>query len=95
MLHLYAALAEKERRLISERTTAALQAKKANGDGYIEDWPHGLAFPIASQPACAHVRFGSRLCENSEVQMARRNSVSIFLDFRNQLHCEFVLAEGN
>src|SRR3979490_2982085 len=31
MLHLYAALAEKERRLISERTTAALQAKKAGG----------------------------------------------------------------
>src|SRR3981189_2896217 len=31
ILHLYAALAEKERRLISERTTAALQAKKASG----------------------------------------------------------------
>ena len=31
MLHLYAALAEKERRLITDRTTAALQAKKANG----------------------------------------------------------------
>jgi DNA invertase Pin-like site-specific DNA recombinase len=31
MLHLYAALAEKERRLISERTTAALQAKKVSG----------------------------------------------------------------
>src|SRR4030081_3923901 len=31
MLHLYAALAEKERRLISERTTAALQAKRAAG----------------------------------------------------------------
>src|SRR6476620_6802300 len=31
MLHLYAALAEKERRLISERTRAALQAKKAGG----------------------------------------------------------------
>src|SRR3981189_3764248 len=31
MLHLYAALAEKERRLISERTMAALQAKKASG----------------------------------------------------------------
>jgi DNA invertase Pin-like site-specific DNA recombinase len=31
MLHLYAALAEKERRLISERTKAALSAKKANG----------------------------------------------------------------
>src|SRR5215211_954517 len=31
MLHLYAALAEKERRLISERTKAALRAKKAAG----------------------------------------------------------------
>ena len=31
MLHLFAALAEKERRLISERTKAALQAKKASG----------------------------------------------------------------
>jgi len=31
MLHLYAALAEKERRLIAERTKAALAAKKATG----------------------------------------------------------------
>jgi DNA invertase Pin-like site-specific DNA recombinase len=31
MLHLYAALAEKERRLISERTKAALAAKKGRG----------------------------------------------------------------
>jgi DNA invertase Pin-like site-specific DNA recombinase len=31
MLHLYAALAEKERRLIAERTKAALQAKRATG----------------------------------------------------------------
>src|SRR3954468_17354110 len=31
MLHLYAALAEKERRLISERTKAALAVKKATG----------------------------------------------------------------
>jgi DNA invertase Pin-like site-specific DNA recombinase len=31
VLHLYAALAEKERRMISERTRAALQAKKAAG----------------------------------------------------------------
>jgi DNA invertase Pin-like site-specific DNA recombinase len=30
MLHLYAALAEKERRVISERTRAALAAKKAS-----------------------------------------------------------------
>lgn len=31
MLHIYAALAEKERRLISERTRAALTARKAKG----------------------------------------------------------------
>jgi DNA invertase Pin-like site-specific DNA recombinase len=31
MLHLYAALAEKERRLISQRTKDALAAKKAQG----------------------------------------------------------------
>jgi DNA invertase Pin-like site-specific DNA recombinase len=31
MLHLYAALAEEERRLISERTKAALAAKKVQG----------------------------------------------------------------
>ena len=31
MLHLYAALAEKERRLISERTRAALGARRAQG----------------------------------------------------------------
>jgi DNA invertase Pin-like site-specific DNA recombinase len=31
LLHIYAALAEKERRLISERTKAALQAAKARG----------------------------------------------------------------
>jgi DNA invertase Pin-like site-specific DNA recombinase len=31
MLHIYAALAEKERRMISERTRAALQARKKQG----------------------------------------------------------------
>lgn len=31
MIHIYAALAEKERRLISQRTTAALKAAKARG----------------------------------------------------------------
>src|SRR5205823_10735441 len=31
MLHLYAALAEKERRLIAERTQSALAARKAQG----------------------------------------------------------------
>ena len=32
MLHLYAAFAEKERNLISQRTKAALAAKKARGE---------------------------------------------------------------
>ncbi len=32
MLHIYAALAEKERRMISERTRAALQARKKQGN---------------------------------------------------------------
>ncbi len=31
MLHLYAALAEKERRVIGERTSAALASRKAQG----------------------------------------------------------------
>jgi DNA invertase Pin-like site-specific DNA recombinase len=33
MLHIYAALAEKERRMISERTKQALASAKANGSG--------------------------------------------------------------
>jgi DNA invertase Pin-like site-specific DNA recombinase len=41
MLHLYAALAEKERRLIAERTKAALAAKKAAGARLGN--PHNLA----------------------------------------------------
>jgi DNA invertase Pin-like site-specific DNA recombinase len=42
MLHLYAALAEKERRLIAERTKAALAAKKAAGARLGN--PHNLAY---------------------------------------------------
>ena len=38
MLHLYAALAEKERRLISERTKAALTARKALGAKLGNPW---------------------------------------------------------
>jgi DNA invertase Pin-like site-specific DNA recombinase len=41
MLHLYAALAEKERRLISDRTKAALAAKKAAGARFGN--PHNIA----------------------------------------------------
>ena len=43
MLHVYVALAEKERALISERTRAALQAVKARG--------RKLGSPIAAQTA--------------------------------------------
>jgi DNA invertase Pin-like site-specific DNA recombinase len=35
MLHVYAALAEQERRMISQRTRAALQAKKASGKPWV------------------------------------------------------------
>lgn len=47
MLHIYAALAEKERRMISERTKAALAARKARGlplgNPNLENLPHGRA----------------------------------------------------
>jgi DNA invertase Pin-like site-specific DNA recombinase len=41
MLHIYAALAEKERRMISERTKQALASAKANGKqlGGLRDYP--------------------------------------------------------
>lgn len=43
MLHLYAALAEKERALISARTKAALAAKRADGSGWKPGNPKNLA----------------------------------------------------
>jgi DNA invertase Pin-like site-specific DNA recombinase len=43
MLHLYAALAEKERALISARTKAALAAKKADGTGWKPGNPSNLS----------------------------------------------------
>jgi len=41
MLHLYAALAEKERRLISERTKAALASRKTTGVKLFSGRGHG------------------------------------------------------
>lgn len=41
MLHQYAALAERERRLISERTRAALQAKKRSAQRWAIFEPEG------------------------------------------------------
>src|SRR5436190_19499612 len=64
MLHLYAALAEKERRLISDRTRSALAARKAHGASGIErthaqrrSWavrfrsPKRRPLPITSSPS--------------------------------------------
>jgi DNA invertase Pin-like site-specific DNA recombinase len=55
MLHLYAALAEKERRLISERTKAALAAKKAQGTklGNPRNLATAGALGRAAQASCA------------------------------------------
>jgi DNA invertase Pin-like site-specific DNA recombinase len=63
MLHLYAALAEKERRLISERTRAALAAKKAQGTllGNRTNLAAAQAKGIATNRATASVFAGSVL----------------------------------
>jgi DNA invertase Pin-like site-specific DNA recombinase len=55
MLHLYAALAEKERSLIAERTKAALAAKKSNGAklGNLSNLDHAGAIGRATQIAAA------------------------------------------
>jgi hypothetical protein len=55
MLHLYAALAEKERRLISERTRSALQACKAQGAslGNPSNAPEAAAIGRSVQTAAA------------------------------------------
>lgn len=58
MLHLYAALAEKERAMISERTRAALRAKRAWGEllGNRRNLPEAQALGHAAQTADAHNR---------------------------------------
>jgi hypothetical protein len=55
MLHLYAALADKERRLISERTTAALAVRKASGSKLGKKFALGLVLFLAPVMASASV----------------------------------------
>ena len=73
MLHPYAALAEKERRLISERTKAALAAKKAQGArlgnprniAAAGSWAGGFDFrrrSICSKPAARCARHSKYRC---------------------------------
>jgi DNA invertase Pin-like site-specific DNA recombinase len=55
MLHIYAAVAEKERRMISERTEAALKAAKARGVklGNLEQAATNRAAATPTQRRCA------------------------------------------
>jgi DNA invertase Pin-like site-specific DNA recombinase len=82
MLHLYAALAEKERRLISERTKAALAAKKASGArlGNPRNIAHAGALGRGVQTATAD-QFVSGLMP---IVLAIRNTGAITLEAMTQ-----------
>ena len=82
MLHLYAALAEKERRLISERTKAALAAKKAGGArlGNPRNIAHAGALGRGVQTAAAD-QFVSGLMP---IVLAIRNTGAITLEAMTQ-----------
>lgn len=69
MLHIYAAVAEKERKLIGERTRAALAAKRAAQP----DWKPGLAVTAAGRMAQAAGRSkGGRVVRTTAVAVAAR-----------------------
>ena len=71
MLHLYAALAEKERRLISERTRAALAAKKA------------MALQLGNPPNISHAGQLGRRTQRAE---ADRFATNVLPVIRSILH---------
>jgi DNA invertase Pin-like site-specific DNA recombinase len=77
MLHLYAALAEKERKLISERTKAALAAKKAQGVrlGNRTNLGTARASAIASTQAAADAFAKNTLPVIEQVRLAGATSL--------------------
>ena len=72
MLHIYAALAEKERRMISERTKQALASAKANGKqlGGLRDYGRA-AKADAIERAKALAPLFDELADKSAREMAR------------------------
>lgn len=72
MLHIYAALAEKERRMISERTKQALASAKANGKqlGGLRDYGRA-AKEAAVERAKALAPFFDELADKSAREIAR------------------------
>jgi DNA invertase Pin-like site-specific DNA recombinase len=85
MLHLYAALAEKERRLISERTRAALTAKKAQGTllGNRTNLAEAGAKGIAANRATAGVFAANILPVIREAQASGATSFQAIADALN------------
>ena len=93
MLHLYAALAEKERRLISERTRAALQAKKVSGAklgnsaNLLEAGLTGRAVQARSADQFAASVFPA-------LEAVRRSGASSLAEIANALNARGVRASG-
>lgn len=85
MLHLYAALAEKERRLISERTRSALASAKARGTvlGNPVNLPEAQARGTAATRAAAEAFDGIVLPAIRELQAAGAQSLAAIAEGLN------------
>ena len=76
MLHLYAALAEKERRLISERTKAALAARKATAPGSaIRQTARPASLEIAACVSSSFMGLARRQCKDLAGRVAAGDRV--------------------
>lgn len=80
MLHIYAALAEKERSLIADRTRAALAAKKAQGAtlGNRTNLADAQAKGVATNRAAADAFAANVLPIVKQIQAAGATTPSIF-----------------